>query len=52
MSEKQTMELLNKLKIPKNYSFTRTEVADMLDAPSLPNPSDAKKKESTAKTGI
>ena len=52
MTEKQTMELLNKLKIPKNYSFTRAEVADMLDAPSLPNPLDAKKKESTAKTGI
>ena len=52
MTEKQTMELLNKLKILKNYSFTRAEVADMLDAPSLPNPSDAKKKESMAKTGI
>ena len=29
MTEKQTMELLNKLKIPKKYSFTRAEVADM-----------------------
>ena len=52
MSEKQTIELLNKLKIPKNYSFTKQEVADMLDAPSLPNPVEKKSKESAAKTGI
>ena len=52
MSEKQTLELLNKLKIPKNYHFTKEEVADMLDAPSLPNPAAKKAKESAAKAWI
>ena len=52
MTEKQAIELLNKLKIPRDYHFTKEEVAEMLDAPSLPNPTDKKAKESTAKTGI
>ena len=52
MSEKQAIELLNKLKIPKDYHFSKQEVADMLEAPSLPNPVDKKAKESAAKTGI
>ena len=52
MSERQTLQILQKLSIPKNYVFTAEEVADMLDAPSLPHPEQKKKaKPSTAKTG-
>jgi len=52
MSEVQALEILAKLKIPKNYVFTADEVADMLEAPSLPHPDPAKKpKTSVAKTG-
>ena len=51
MSEQQTLEILNKLKIPRNYKFTEEEVASMLDSPSLPNPKAKKPKSSAAKTG-
>ena len=52
MSEQQTLEILQKLKIPKNYKFTEEEVASMLDSPSLPNPKAKKPKSSAAKTGV
>ena len=49
MTEKQSFELLNRLKIPDGTVFTREEVAFMLDAPSLPSPDIKPKKKSVAK---
>jgi len=51
MSERQTIDILKRLSIPKHYIFTAEEVADMLDAPSLPNPDTKKAKNSVAKIG-
>ena len=52
MTEKQTMTLLNRLKIPEGTRFTKEEVAFMLEAPSLPNPESKIKKKSVAKEGF
>ena len=51
MSEKQAMQLLNRLKIPNGYEFTKEEVSYMLEATSLPNPTQKKKRTSSSKLG-
>ena len=43
MSEKQALQILNRLKIPTGYEFTKEEVSHMLEATSLPNPEKKKK---------
>ena len=53
LSEKETIAWLEKLSIPKEYTFTPEQVADMLDTNSLPSPDSRKKKHnSKARTGI
>ena len=52
LSEKQSIDLLRRLRMPVNEIFTKEEVAHMLEADSLPSPDETKKKKSTAKTGI
>ena len=47
MTEKQAVELLQRLKIPTGYQFTKEEVAHMLEATSLPNPTAKKSKKSS-----
>ena len=51
MSESQTIQLLDKLKIPSGYNFTQAEVAHMLEAESLPNPNLKKARKSSSKLG-
>jgi hypothetical protein len=51
MSEQQTVALLNRLRMPEGEIFTKEEVANMLEAPSLPSPDQKPKKKSTAKEG-
>ena len=52
LTEAQTIGWLKKLSIPKDYTFTPEEVADMLEAPSLPNPDTTKtKRPSKTRTG-
>ena len=52
LSEKQSIDLLRRLRMPTNEIFTKEEVAHMLEADSLPSPDEAKKKKSAAKTGV
>ena len=53
LSEKQSIELLKRLRMPTNKIFTKEEMAHMLEADSLYAPDDKiKKKKSTAKTGL
>ena len=52
LSEKQTIDILRRLRMPTNEIFTKEEVAHMLEADSLPAPEEVKKKKSTAKDGI
>ena len=52
MTEKQSLELINRLKCPTGLKFTKEEVAFMLDAASLPGPDGLKKRKTTAKTGV
>ena len=53
LSEKDTIAWLEKLSIPKEYTFTPEQVADMLDTNSLPSSDSRKKKQnSKARTGI
>jgi hypothetical protein len=52
LSEKQTLEILSRLKIPDGLKFTKEEVAYLLEADSLPDPGKIKKKISKAKQGL
>ena len=53
LSEKQSVELLKRLRMPTNEIFTKEEIAHMLEADSLPAPDDKpKQKRSAAKTGL
>ena len=52
MTEKQAVQLLDRLKIPEGTSFTPEEVSFMLDSPSLPSPDLKPKKKSVAKEGL
>ncbi len=40
LSEKQSLELLRRMRMPSNEIFTKEEVAHMLEADSLPSPDD------------
>ena len=51
LSEKDTVEILNRLSIPAGTKFTAEQVAFMLGAESLPAPVGKEKKKSTAKEG-
>jgi hypothetical protein len=52
LSEKQTVEWLDRLSMPKTYHFTPEQVADMLDTPSLPDPTAVRpKRASKSKPG-
>ena len=52
LSEKQSIDLLRRLRMPTGEIFTKEEVAHMLEADSLPSPDETKKKKSAAKTGL
>ncbi len=44
LSEKQSIDLLRRLRMPVNEIFTKEEVAHMLEADSLPSPDETKRK--------
>jgi len=51
ISEKDTVEFLERMSIPTGTKFTAEQVAYMLEAESLPAPVGKEKKQSTAKAG-
>ena len=51
MTEAQTITLLNKMTIPSGYTFSKEEVATLLDLDSPPDPTVKKKKKTSAKLG-
>jgi hypothetical protein len=52
MTEKQTLDLLKRLTLPEGLKFSKEEVANLLEADSLPNPGKTVKKTSKAKQGL
>ena len=51
LSEAESLQILKRLTIPYGTYFSREEVANLLELPSLPAPLQPKKKKSSAKAG-